>query len=308
MAQATDPTPGFVSRFVAHGEVSISGFGPAARARVSSNCGGMVEADSQGKFAIPGSVNMSGNAYCEFTIGMTGCEGRVVSIMVPGGSVDLGRIVLQPLRGKSGAGTVSFQALAAPPESANLKDRAAKAMRAGKFGDAQKDLQKALKLYAKDVEAMYLTGMVQKEQRKDAEAVASFQEAVSLDAGYLPPRVQLAVYSLRSQDWPAVQRYASQVVELNPADYPDAWLYLATAQLMQGSFAPAEAAARSAIQAAGEKGLPKAHHILGLALAKQDKIPEGIKEIRLYLEKAPNAADAAAVKTQLERLQGAPAK
>lgn len=307
--QARDNTPGFTSRFVAHGVVSIAGFGAAGRAHVSSNCGSApVEADSKGQFSIPGSVNMSGNAYCEFSIGLQGCEGRVISIMVPGGSVDLGRIVLQPLRGVSGAGTISFAALAAPPEAVKLKDKASKSLKNQKFGDALKDLEKAVRLYDKDVEAIYLTGLAQKEMRKDQDAVASFQQAVTLDPGYAPPRVQLAVYSLRAQDWPALERHSSEVISLNPVDYPDAWLYMATARLMLGNYAGSETAARSAIQTSGAKDMPKAHHILGLALAKQNKIPEALTEIRYYLEKAPNAADAATVKRQIATLEAAPAK
>lgn len=309
LGQARDNTPGFTSRFVAHGVVSIASFGPAGRAHVSSNCASApFEADSKGQFSIPGSVNMSGNAYCEFSIGLQGCEGRVISIMVPGGSVDLGRIVLQPLRGVSGAGVISFAALAAPPETVNLKDKASKSLKKGKPADALKDLEKAVKIYGKDVEAIYLSGLAYKELHKDQEAVSSFQKAVELDPGYAPPRVQLAVFSLRAQDWPALLRHAHEVVTLNPADYPEAWLYLATARLMLGNYPASEAAARSAIQTSGTKDLPKAHHILGLALAKQNKIPEAITEISLYLEKSPNAADAEAVKRQLASLQPSPGK
>lgn len=305
--QARDNTPGFTSRFIAHGVVTIAGFGPAGRAHISSNCGSApVEADSKGQFSIPGSVNMSGNAYCEFSIGLQGCEGRVVSIMVPGGSVDLGRIVLQPLRGVSGAGVISFAALAAPPETVKLKDKASKNLKKGKSADALKDLEKAVKIYGKDVEAIYLSGLAYKELHKDQDAVSTFQKAVELDPGYAPPRVQLAVFSLRAQDWPTLERHASEVIALNPADYPEAWLYLATARLMLGNYPASEAAARNAIQTSGAKDLPKAHHILGLALAKQNKIPEAIAEIKLYLQKSPNAADADAVKRQLATLQPSP--
>ncbi|MBE0660131.1 MAG: tetratricopeptide repeat protein [Bryobacteraceae bacterium] len=309
LGQARDNTPGFTSRFVAHGVVSIAGFGPAGRAHVSSNCASApFETDSKGQFSIPGSVNMSGNAYCEFSIGLQGCEGRVISIMVPGGSVDLGRIVLKPLRGVSGAGTISFAALAAPPESAKLKDKASKNIKNRRFGDALKDLDKAIKLYDKDVEAVYLTGLVHKETRNDKDALARFQQAVALDPGYAPPRLQLAVYALRAQDWPALSRHASEVISLNPADYPDAWLYLATARLMQADYPGSESAARSAIQTSGPKDLPKAHHILGLALAKQGRTPEAITEIRIYLDRSPNAADTEAVERQLDSLQGSAAK
>jgi regulator of sirC expression with transglutaminase-like and TPR domain len=72
---------------------------------------------------------------------------------------------------------------------------------------------------------------------------------------------------------------------------------------MQADYPGSESAARSAIQTSGAKDLPKAHHILGLALAKQNKIPEAITEIKIYLAKSPNAPDAPAVKRQLDSLQ-----
>jgi tetratricopeptide (TPR) repeat protein len=299
-SMAQDPIPPFISRFVAHGVAQIEGFGPAAHATVSSNCGTTVEADSQGRFSVAGQVSAAG--ICTFAVSMPGCEGRSVQVSSPAGPVALGLILLRPVRGKSGAGTVSFMALSAPNESAKIKDRAVKAMKSGKFGDAVKELDKAIKLYDKDAEAIYLMGMVEKEQRKDAEALDHFKKAAGLDGFYMPPRVQLAVYALRTQDWPGVESNAAKVVEINPADYPEAWLYLATARLMQGNNPGSEAAARTAIETSGQKGLPKAHHILGLALAKQGKTADAIAEIRMYLEKAPNAADAAAVKEQLARL------
>lgn len=295
-------------RFLVIGEVTIAGYGPASRALAESSCGGAGEANSHGRFAITTWRSTDPSGYCEVKISMQGCEGRVVPIMVPNRTVNLGPIILQPTRGKSSAGTVSFLALAAPPESAKLKIRAAKAMRAGNYRSAQGDLAKALDLYAKDTEAIYLAGMIHKELRQDAQALARFQQAAELDSFYAPPIIQLSVYALRAQDWPLVEKYASAVTALNPADYPEAWLYLATAKLMRGDYSSAELAARNAIDTAGEKGLPKAHHMLGLAQAKQNKLSEAVAQLRMYLEKAPDAPDSAAVKEQIGRLQAAQTK
>jgi len=77
---------------------------------------------------------------------------------------------------------------------------------------------------------------------------------------------------------------------------------------MQADYRGSESAARSAIQTSGPKDLPKAHHILGLALAKQNKIPEAIIEIKIYSDKSPNAPDAPVVKRQLDSLQPSPVK
>jgi regulator of sirC expression with transglutaminase-like and TPR domain len=76
---------------------------------------------------------------------------------------------------------------------------------------------------------------------------------------------------------------------------------------MQAGYPGSESAARSAIQTSGPEHLPKAHHILGLALAKQGRTPEAITELRIYLDRSPNAADTEAVKRQLDSLQGSAA-
>lgn len=294
--------PDFLSRFTAHGQVEIEGYGPASGATAQASCGSTGRADSQGRFVVAGTVGQKGNQSCTITVQATGCEPRSFPLVGPAGSVGLGTIVLQPVIGRAGAGMVSFSSLGAPEGAKKLRDQARKSASRKRLDLAQSELEKALAIHSRDAEAWLELGLIHKQRNDEANARAAFERSREADARFVPALVQLAVLALRREDWPGVVRHAGEAARINPVDFPEAWLYLATAHLKQSDAATAEKDARRAIERSKDS-LPKAHHLLGVALAQQGRVPEAIAELRLYLDKAPGAADAATVRAHLKMLE-----
>lgn len=298
----------FMSRFTLHGEAVIEGYGPAVTATAIASCAGNARADSQGKFVLSGVVGSGGNQACEVIVQAPGCEARSMQLVAPAGSVAMGTITLKPLFGKAGAGMVSFWSLSAPPEAAKLRQQARKDVAKKKWPEAERSLKKAVELYDRDAEAWHELGLLHKERGDEANARAAFEKAHAMDAKYVPPLVQLSALALRRQDWERVVEFSGKASAINPVDFPEAWLYSATARVKLGDGAGAERDARRAADDAAKKGIPKAHHILGVALAQQKRYAEAIAELRAYLAQAPGAADAAMIREHIQLLESEAAK
>jgi tetratricopeptide (TPR) repeat protein len=301
-------TRDFMSRFTLHGEAMIEGYGPAAMATAISNCAGNSRADSKGKFVLSGVVGSGGNQACEVIVQAPGCEPRSVQLVAPAGSVALGTLLLQPLHGKAGAGMVSFWSLSSPPEALKLRQQAHKDVAKKKWADAERSLKKALELYDRDAEAWHELGLLHKERGDDAAARTAFERAHAQDPKFAPPLAQLTALALREQKWDAVVEWGERETRINPVDFPETWLYLATARVKLGDAAGAERDARRAVDGSAKKSIPKAHHILGVALAQQKRYTEAIAELGVYLQQAPGAADADMVRQHVKLLESETAK
>ncbi len=88
-----------------------------------------------------------------------------------------------------------------------------------------------------------------------------------------------------------------------PEAFPEVRLYLSTAHLSTANFKAAEEEARKVLASKAPVN-PKAHHLLGVALAKQDRIPQAIAGFKLFVEKSPNAPEAELVRKHIQMMQG----
>ncbi|MFN3322215.1 MAG: tetratricopeptide repeat protein [Bryobacteraceae bacterium] len=156
-------------------------------------------------------------------------------------------------------------------------------------------------MYEKDAGLWHDLGQVKKAAGDEAGAQADFEKARTIEPRFVPPLVQLATLALRRENWQAVVEYGQEAVAINPVDYPETWLYLATARLKLGDSEQAERDARKAID--GSKPVLKAHHILGVALALQNRTDEAIEQLRIYVQRAPKGPETEAVRRQIEALE-----
>jgi cytochrome c-type biogenesis protein CcmH/NrfG len=294
-----DQTRDFISRFSVSGQAMIKGFGPATNATVLLTCGGTAQVDSKGSFVLSGATGRGGNNTCEVVVNAPGCEARSIPLLGPAGTVALGPVVLEPLLGKASAGMVSFTSLSQGPEVTRLRKQAREAAASRRYDKAVELLRKAAQTEASNAEvwlALTTAG-------RAAEALPALEKASGLDALYVPPLVERSVLAMREERWQDAAALAGKAVGINPADFPEAWLYAATAHLKLGNGVAAERAARAALQHATKTKLPKAHHILGVALAQQQRHAEAIEELRAYLKEAPNAPDAATITQHIKLLE-----
>lgn len=215
----------------------------------------------------------------------------------PAGSVNLGVLILKPSIKAEQAGSVSFLSLNAPPDVHKLKQRAMKSIQEGKWTDAERTLQTALKEYETDPESWHGLGRTHRQQAKRNEARSAFEKAAALDQRFVAPLIELSLMALQEKSWTIAIKRGRQALQHNPANFPQARIYLATAYLNTGDFAAAEIEARAATP------LPKAHHLLGVALAKLDRLPEAIQQFEQFLTLALNAPEAATVREHLAMLK-----
>jgi tetratricopeptide (TPR) repeat protein len=178
------------------------------------------------------------------------------------------------------AGTVSFLALQAPPAAQKRKQQARQKLEKQDAQGARKDLERALKLYENDQEALVGLGLACARQGDARGARAFFEKASTLDRQFTPPQVELARLALEEKNWPVAVQHCETALARNPLDLPLAHLFLAMARLNQGDYSGAETAARMAISA---NGPPKARHVLGVALVKLGQEAELVRRQLLAL-------------------------
>lgn len=289
----------FTSVFTVRGEVHVKGYGPAVRAHVTA-CGAAGWTDSGGKFSLGGSVKAGGYLGCQVAIQLPGTRPAQVPIAAPAGSIDLGRIELEPLADGVAAGAVSFLALQAPPAAQKLKQQARQKLEKQDAQGAQKDLERALKLYESDPEAWVGMGLARARQGDAPGARDYFAKASALDNRFTPPYVELARLALEEKNWTVAAQHCETALAINPLGLPLAHLFLAMARLNQADYAGAASAARTAISV---NGPPKAHHVLGVALVKLGQEEEGLAAMDEFLKLAPGAPEAELVRRQLQALR-----
>ncbi len=222
---------------------------------------------------------------------------------------DVGTIILHRLGNVEGT-TVSFTSLQAPKDAKKAYDKAREALRKNKVADAQKELEKAVAAYPKYASAWYELGNV-RQQQKDADgARKAYQEALAADAKYVSPYLQLALMAAQERKWQEVAETSDRVLRLNPLEFPQAYFFSAVANYNLGKMDLAEKNAREAQKLDVDHRYPKASHLLGVILAEKRDYEGALASMRAYLQFAPAAQDAEAVKKtigELERVTGASA-
>jgi len=168
-----------------------------------------------------------------------------------------------------------------------------------KWDDAARSFQKAVEIYPQFAEAWYDLGKAQAAQNQAEAARTSYQRAAKADESFLPPYLEIANLNARTQDWKSLADVTAHVLRLAPASYPQAYLFNAVASLNLGDPDAAERSARAGQKVDAQHQSPKLWQVLGMALANRGEFAAAAEQFRQYLEFAPTAPDAAAVRAQI---------
>jgi len=209
--------------------------------------------------------------------------------------------------------TISAVSLAAPKDAKKAYDKALDAIKKKKFDDAQASLEKAVEAYPKYATAWYELGMLQAGQGKMDMARSYFDKALECDPKYVQPYMQISILELQSSRWRGLADVTDKLVKLDPFDYPQAFFYNSVANYNLQNFAAAEKSALAAERLDTRHAMPKVSHILGLLLALKKDYAGAAEQFKTYLKFAPEAEDAAKVRSQLAEVEkitaaAAPAK
>lgn len=214
----------------------------------------------------------------------------------------LGTIILHPVTGAQ-ALTVSATTLAAPSAASKAYEKGMAAMREQKLDAAQKELTKAVTAYPRFAIAWFELGKIRQAHNDVAGAADAWKEALKSDPKYVRPYEVLAALAERQQNWVDSEKYSRDWIQLDPEDFPAAYLYNAIANAQLNKPELAEASARKGLLLDKERRIPRLSYVLGLLLMQKQDLIESAKCLRTYLELAPNAKDAALVQQQLAKIE-----
>jgi tetratricopeptide (TPR) repeat protein len=217
----------------------------------------------------------------------------------------LGRLVLHPMSG-GGALIVSATTLAAPPNATKAYEKGMFAMREQKWDAAMKEFTKAVAIYPKFAIVWFQLGMLRHSRNDLAGAEEAWNASLKSDPKYIRPYEGLTALAERRQNWVDLEKYSREWIQLDPENFPAAYLYNAVANARLNKPEQSEASARKGLLLDKDRKIARLSYVLGLLLLEKHEFSESAKCLRTYLELAPNAKDSALVRDQLTKLEAPP--
>lgn len=211
-------------------------------------------------------------------------------------------ITLRSVEGVSGF-TFSATSLTAPGPAVKSFEKGRELLRKKKLAEAETAFRRAIAKHPNYAAAWYELGRALAAQGRTGEARDAFELAVMADPKYLSPYPQLAQLALAEKRWDDLAAATGAVIRLNPFFSANTYFFSALANLNLNRLPLAEKHAREAIRMDEAGQLPQARQILGRVLARTCRGAEAAEQLRIYLERAPAAADAQAVRELLSQVE-----
>jgi tetratricopeptide (TPR) repeat protein len=217
--------------------------------------------------------------------------------------VDVGTIVLTRMGGVEGS-TISVTSMAVPKEAHAAFEKGRKAGSEKKFDEAVKELNKAVAIYPQYAIAWSLLGEIHRLQNQFEPAKKEYAQALASDPKFVSPYFGLAAMAVVEGKWAEAARLTDQLVQLNPFAYPLAYFFNAAANYNLGKLDAAEQSARKFQQMDMAHTRPDIATLLASILAEKHQYAEAAQLYRDYLAARPDAPNAAALKSEAQRLEG----
>ena len=125
-------------------------------------------------------------------------------------------------------------------------------------------------------------------RRSDAETAAAVEDAIA---------------AIDRHDWQSAAELSDRAIRSHGEEYPLAFYLGAMADLKLGNLDGAERSARAAVRLDRDARNPRVNYILGLVMAARRQFRESGEFLRAYLDAAPSAPDADAVRGQLREIE-----
>jgi tetratricopeptide (TPR) repeat protein len=264
---------------------------------------------------LPAGADPYGGARGRIGAGdLIGCELRAQLAGYDSQSIDLstrqvldnpnaGTILMRHLGPTEGT-TVSASTLAAPKEARKAYEKGLESVTKNKLAEAQASFQKAVKVYSGYALAWLELGKVQAAQGELEAARSSFNQSIMADPKFVVPYVEMSELEYRAHEWQQLAETSEKAIGLDAFHYPQAFFLNAAANYNLHHLDQAEQSARRAQKLDVNHQIPRIWHLLGIILSDRQDLTRASDALRDYLKFAPNAPDAADVRSQLERLEG----
>jgi Tfp pilus assembly protein PilF len=234
-------------------------------------------------------TNLTG---CEFRAVLAGYQSTVAALRTSGETwqFDIGTIVLKRLGDAKGT-TISMTSMAAPKDAMRAYEKAEKEMSA-KPDDAEKSLNKAVKIYPQFAAAWTLLGDLHRQNNQFDTARADYAQAVAADSQFVNPTYGLAMVAMQEKKWDEAIQLTDQVVKLNAFAFPLAYFFSAAANYNALKFDAAEESAKKFKALDTQHSHPDVCILLSHVYSRKEDYVGAAREIRDYLTAAPNSPEA----------------
>ena len=241
---------------------------------------------------------------CELRAVLAGYQSSVVSLRAMGGDTwqyEVGTIFLKRIGNAPGT-TISVTSMAAPKDAMRALAKAEK-IKAEKPAEAEKELNKAVKIYPQFAAAWTLLGDLHREHNDFNTARTDYAQAIAADPQFVNPSYGLAMMAAQEKKWDDAIRLTEQVIKLNSAAYPLAYFLNAAANYNSQKFAPAEESAKKFKALDVQHTRPEVCLLLSYLYSGRQDYAAAAREIREYLTLAPNSPDAESLKNDAKRFE-----
>jgi hypothetical protein len=261
----------------------------------------------------PGSQSRSGSNRGQRPLDLTGCELRAVLAGYQSSSVilrntggegwenEVGTIFLKRMGNAPGT-TISVTSMAAPKDAMRAYEKAQK-IRMEKPAEAEKELNKAVKIYPHFAAAWSLLGDIHRERNEFDAARTDYQQAISADPQFVNPSYGLTMIAAQEKKWADAIRLSDQVIKLNSAAYPLVYFLNAAANYNLQNFGAAEDSAKKFKALDTQHSHPDVCLLLSYVFSARQDYAAAAREIREYLALSPNSPDAESLNNDAKRFE-----
>jgi tetratricopeptide (TPR) repeat protein len=220
---------------------------------------------------------------------------------------NIGTIILHRLMNVKGS-TISLTPAEAPKPAQKNYQKGLQLVAKGKFDEAEERFEQATEAYPKFAVAWFALGQTQQRNNQTNEARKSYQAAIDADNKYVSPYDQLALLAAQQGRWEDAAKFSKEAIDLNPVEFPASFWYSAVSNYNLKKPDEAEKSAQALLKLDTMHRFPEAESLLAqLALEKRD-YPDAATHLRSYLQLAPNAKNADALKAELLKIEEANAQ
>jgi len=204
------------------------------------------------------------------------------------------------------SGTSSFAVpdLNIPSKAHKEFEKGVRAMTDQDWNKAVQRLNRAIELYPQYAMAYNNLGLVYGRINDPAHEREALEKAIALDDHLVPALVNLAKLSLRDGNALRAESLLESAVRSEPTGVETLTL-LAQAQLLDRRFDAAVGTAQK-VHAMPHQNFAVVHYIAARAYERENRVPDAILELQIFLKEEPTGPRADQVRAELTRLQHSP--
>jgi hypothetical protein len=258
-------------------------------------------------FTLPGSPsqwNRRTMRSCELHALLHSYRSSVIRLSSePGAGLnEIGTIVVHPYERMEGF-TVSLATLMAPKAAQKSFELSIAAIQKGKFDEAERSLRSAVNEYPRYPEASYLLGEICERSQRTDEARSLYYGAIKADPMFAKAYLRLAKLAVVEKRWQEAADLSEKLLKLDPVALVECYFVNSLAHLNLNDMSLAEERALEGRRIDFSNQFPQFDLILAQIYAVRKDSAGAVRELRQYLQIAPQAPNASAVRVHLHELE-----